>query len=112
MTRRAPETAFERDLRQQLRDPGFRDAFTREAQRIATIDRVINEIDETRSRLGMSKADLARAMGSDPAAVRRLLTSSEVNPRLDTVAAMAQAVGLELELRPLRNVKSDMLEPA
>lgn len=97
------ETAFERDLRERMADADFRDAFERESVRIDTIDRLVNAIDEARVELGMSKADLARAIDADPAAVRRLLGDTQPNPRLETVAALAHAVGLDVTLTPCRH---------
>jgi ribosome-binding protein aMBF1 (putative translation factor) len=109
---RREETAFERDLRENLQDPEFREVFVREARRISVVDRIINQIDEQRDRIGMSKAELARAIGRNPAVVRRLLTADEVNPRFDMIAAMADAVGLEVGLVPRQEVNNDDLVSA
>ena len=51
---------------------------------------MIRQLDSMRERAGMSKADLARAIGKEPSAVRRLFTAA-VNPELKTVAAVADA---------------------
>lgn len=106
---RQAETDFERDLQAHMQDAEFRAVFIREAHRIDVVDRIINEIDAQRDRLGMSKAELARAIGRNPAAVRRLLTANDQNPRFEMVAAMADAVGLEVELRAKRPEKGDVL---
>ena len=59
----------------------------------------MSELDELRERNGMTKAALARAIGKNPAAVRRLLTASG-NPELGTVVAIAQTLGAELRIVP------------
>lgn len=50
----------------------------------------------------MSKAELARAIGAEPAVVRRLLSSSAPNPTLGTLAEVAAALGLQVRLVPMR----------
>ena len=50
-----------------------------------------------RERAGLSKADLARAIGKEPSSVRRLFTA-DVNPELKTVAAIADALGARVEI--------------
>jgi DNA-binding phage protein len=47
----------------------------------------------------MSKAELARTIHKNPAAVRRLLTASG-NPELRTVVAIAEALGAEVQIVP------------
>jgi DNA-binding phage protein len=80
-------------------DPEFSAEFERQRRAIAAIDAIVNELDALRERRHMSKADLARAIDKNPAAVRRLLTASG-NPELRTVVAMADALGAELKLVP------------
>lgn len=80
-------------------DPEFRAEFERQRRAIAAIDAIVNELDALREQQRMSKADLARAIDKNPAAVRRLLTASG-NPELRTVVAMADALGAELRLVP------------
>lgn len=57
--------------------------------------RTLNSLRES---AGMTKADLARRIGKDPAAVRRLLTASAPNPEITTVVAMARALGAEIRV--------------
>jgi DNA-binding phage protein len=80
-------------------DPEFRAEFERQRRTIEAIDAIVNELDALRDQRRMSKADLARAIDKNPAAVRRLLTASG-NPELRTVVAMADALGAELKLVP------------
>ena len=94
---------FWQDLDRELQDPEFRSDFTRASIRITAIDRLINELDEARVAQDLSKADLARAIGSDPAAMRRLF-ASRGNPTLGTLAEVAAVLGLQITLteRPRR----------
>jgi transcriptional regulator with XRE-family HTH domain len=46
----------------------------------------------------LTKAQLARAIGSDPSVVRRLLSAQTVNPTLATVAGLAAVLGLKVTL--------------
>lgn len=88
----------DRWLEDKLADPEFREEFERQRREIATIDAIVNELESVRSDLGMSKADLARAVGKHPASIRRLLTARGGNPELRTVVAIADALGLEVQL--------------
>lgn len=80
-------------------DVGLRPASGREADekvRNLAAD-LIRDIESERRRLGMSKAALARKIGKQPAAVRRLLTT-ECNPELYTLIELADALGLNVTL--------------
>lgn len=54
----------------------------------------MRRIDTARTDLGMSEADLARAMRVKPSAVRRLLSEQPSNP---TIATLAKAAYLTLD---------------
>lgn len=56
------------------------------------------QIEAARDAKDLSKADLARLIEKNPAAIRRLLTSEDFNPELRTLIQVAGAVGLKLEL--------------
>lgn len=89
------------DLADDLRDPGFLREYVTETIRIATIDRLVNELDAAREAAGLSKAELARAISSEPATVRRLFSSGRANPTLGTLAEVAAALGMRVVLAPL-----------
>jgi ribosome-binding protein aMBF1 (putative translation factor) len=93
--------AFWNDLAHDLQDPAFARQHAIESARIATIGAVVNSLDEAREAEGLSKADLARAVGSDPAAIRRLFGSGRVNPTLGTIAEVAAALGLRITVERL-----------
>ena len=96
-----PRSAFWDDLAEDLRDEEFSAEYARQSHRIASIDRIVSELDSVRAAAGMSKAELARAIGVEPASIRRLLTAREVNPTLATLCDVAAALGLQLSLTPL-----------
>lgn len=78
-------------------DPEFRAEFERQLREIAQIDSIVRQLDELRERAGISKAELARAIGKEPSSVRRFFTA-DVNPELKTVAAVADALGAEVRV--------------
>jgi DNA-binding XRE family transcriptional regulator len=78
-------------------DAEFRAEFERQRREIAQIDAVVRQLDELREEAGMSKAELARAIGKEPSSIRRFFTA-DVNPELKTVAAVADALGARVEV--------------
>ena len=98
-------TAFWDDLTRDLEDPEFLREYVVESMRIATIDGVVNAIDEAREVAGLSKAELARAIQKEPATIRRLLSSDNSNPTLGTLAEVAAALGLRITVEPISEVE-------
>lgn len=92
---------FSEDLDRDLQDATFRNQFLLESERIATIDRIVNQLDEIRQDLGMTKSELARAIGRTPESIRRLLTAKTVNPQLSLVAELASVLGYRVILQPM-----------
>lgn len=93
--------AFWDDLAHDLEDPEFLREYVVESMRIATLDFVVNALDEAREAAGLSKAELARAIQVEPAAIRRLFSSDHANPTLGTLAEVAAALGMRVTLEPL-----------
>ena len=93
--------AFWDDLAYDLEDPEFLREYVVESMRIATLDFVVNALDEAREAAGLSKAELARAIHVEPAAIRRLFSSDHANPTLGTLAEVAAALGMRVTLEPL-----------
>lgn len=58
---------------------------------------MVRQLDELREEAGMSKAELARAIGKEPSSIRRFFTA-DVNPELKTVAAVADVLGAKVEV--------------
>lgn len=100
MTASATST-FWSDLTQDLDDPEFLREFIVESARIATIDRIVNSLDEARLAAGLTKAALARSIQAEPATIRRLFASDQPNPTLGTLTEVATALGLRMVLEPL-----------
>jgi ribosome-binding protein aMBF1 (putative translation factor) len=86
-----------RTARRLKEDPEFRAEFERQRREIAQIDAVVRQLDELREEAGMSKAELARAIGKEPSSIRRFFTA-DVNPELKTVAAVADVLGARVEV--------------
>jgi len=94
-------SVFWDDLVQDLKDPQFLREYVAESIRIATVDRIVNELDVAREAAGLSKVGLARAISAEPATIRRLFSAGHVNPTLGTLAEVAAALGMQVVLEPL-----------
>ena len=94
-------TYRERRLAERLQDPSFRTEYERAQREIAQVDAIMRMIDELRVEAGLSKAALAHSISRNPASVRRWFTS-EVNPELKTVVAMADALDAEIVIKRRR----------
>jgi DNA-binding phage protein len=93
-------TLFHDDHHKALGNSEYAGAHAEESARISAVDYVINMLNDEIEKAGVSKSALARAIGANPAAVRRLLSASGVNPTLATVSDIASALGLKVELIP------------
>jgi transcriptional regulator with XRE-family HTH domain len=95
-----PPTGAERYIAERLEEPGAADAYEVARRRIDDIDRVVHTIEDRRTQLGLSKAELARRVGVRPEAVRRLLSGNPANPTLSTVVSLASALDLAIVAVP------------
>ncbi len=86
-------------LEERLKDPEFRAAYERGKREIAIVDDLVNHLEALRDDKGLSKAMLARMIGKNPSAIRRLLTASG-NPELRTVVALADALDADVIVVP------------
>lgn len=86
-------------LADRVMGPEFPAEFERASREIKAIDAIVNELDSLRATHGMTKAELAREIGKNPASVRRLFTAP-ANPELRTVVAMADALGADVVIVP------------
>ena len=102
-------SAFWDDLARDLEDPEFLREYVVESVRIATIDQVVNAIDDAREAAGLSKAELGRAIQKEPATIRRLLSSDHTNPTLGTLAEVAAALGLRITVEPIPDAERDQI---
>ncbi len=72
-----------------------------ESVRIAALRAIVAQLNNAREEANLSKSQLARAIGSDPSVVGRLLCAHTENPTLATVVEVAAAVGLKICLVPM-----------
>lgn len=103
---------FWEDLARDMQDPEFARAYVTESVRIAAVDAVIAELDSARVTAGLSKAALARAVGAEPAVIRRMFSMAGANPTLGTVAGVAAALGLQVTLEPLSAPERELVTAA
>lgn len=59
---------------------------------------LLEQLEARRARLGISKIQLARRSGVSLPTVHRLLSGKEKRPHLDTLSALAVALGVEVRL--------------
>jgi DNA-binding XRE family transcriptional regulator len=84
-----------RRTRRLVEDDEFRAEYERQRRTIASVDAVISQLDSLRAARSLSKAELARAIGRNPASVRRLLTARG-NPELGFVIALADVLDADV----------------
>jgi DNA-binding phage protein len=111
----ASRSTFWDDLARDLEDPEFLREYVVESMRIATVDAVVNALDDAREAAGLSKAELARTIQAEPATIRRLFSSDKSNPTLGTLSEVAAALGMRITIEPLteaerRKVTKPLLE--
>jgi len=88
-----------RRMAERLQDPEFRREYDAARDTIDQIDAVVRALDRLRMDTGLTKAELARRIGKNPAAVRRLF-SAAANPELGTVVAIAGVLNAEIKVVP------------
>jgi DNA-binding phage protein len=91
-----PRTAAERYLAERRKDPEYEAEYVAARERISRVDAFVRSLDARRQQLGLSKAELGRAAGVKPEAVRRLFTGDGRNPTLGTVVALANALDMDI----------------
>jgi DNA-binding phage protein len=91
--------AFEDFLDKQLADPQLKAAFERKLAKVKSMAEVLHVIESVREQKRLSKAEVARRMDRKPEAVSRLLRGEGANPTLETLVELADAIGLELDIR-------------
>ena len=94
------KTAFDRYHEKRMKNPEYADTFEREHAYTQAVDRLVNELDEIRNKLGLSKAELARKIDANPSIARRLFSAEQPNPTLSTVVKVLHAMGYELQIVP------------
>jgi transcriptional regulator with XRE-family HTH domain len=90
---------YDRRRRDWLADQGARGEYERARREIELIDTLIRSLDELREGAGMSKAELARRVGRNPASIRRLFTAEQVRPELPLIVSIADALDARIEIK-------------
>lgn len=85
-----------------LQDPEARAEYARAYRDTLFLRRLLQQVEAARLAAGLSKAALARRVGVNPSALRRLLTAEASNPTLKTMLGLVDALGLEVTLQPSR----------
>ena len=93
------KTGFDRSFAERMKDRELA-AATEARAGIDSVDAFVRSLDEVRSKAGVSKALLAKRTGTQPAAMRRLLTMDAPNPTLATVMSIVRSLGYSLALVP------------
>jgi DNA-binding XRE family transcriptional regulator len=96
---------YEKRRQDWLADEDTRAEYERARSEIEQIDAVIRSLDELREDAGMSKAELARRVGRNPASIRRLFTAEQARPELPLIISIANALdaSIEIKRRPRRS---------
>lgn len=97
---RRPKTGFDRYFDARMKNPAFAADYAVARREIDTVDLLIRALDAAREKAGLTKTDLAKLVGMKPEVVRRLFTTDEPNPTLDTVVKLVNALNCSLDLVP------------
>src|SRR6266508_2151162 len=89
---------FEQLRGQRMRSPEFRQRYERTRRSIAQVQQILHLIDAHRQGAGLSKAEVARRLGTHPATVRRLFASGSNNPTLRTLLELMDVLGIQMRL--------------
>lgn len=90
-------------LRERVLDsPESKERYARKKQAVVQTREILMQIDAARERLGLSKAELARRIGSDPSGVRRLFSSKTSNPTLRIILDIVAVLNLDLQLKSIQ----------
>ena len=102
MKSKVAKHGFDRYFSKRMKDRGFAAAYKQARQGIDSVDAFMRSLEEVRAAAGVSKAKLAQLTGTQPAAMRRLLTTEAPNPTLSTVMSILKSLGYALALVPKR----------
>lgn len=100
MTKQPDTSYYDRRRRDWLADKDTRAEYARTRREIEQIDTLIRSLDKLREDAGMSKAELARRIGRNPAGIRRLFTAELVRPELPLIVSIADALDARIEIKP------------
>ena len=98
-------------LEETLKDPEMRREHHKFSLLIHFVDDLLNTLNDKRVELGVSKAELARTLGVEPANIRRLFAKGPKNPTLSTMVDVAFGLGLKLALVPITEEDTETIMP-
>src|SRR4051812_42415786 len=84
-----------------MEKPAFAKAYAKARAEIDSNDQLMRALDQARAAEKVSKAEVARRIGTSSVVVRKLFTNPSVNPSFQMVSKLARAVGLRLVLEPV-----------
>jgi DNA-binding phage protein len=105
MKKRAGTSGFDRYFNERMKDHAFAASYTEARAGIDSVDGFMRSLEALRARADVSKAELARRIGARPEAIRRLLTTQDANPTLETILSLANALGYKLAFVPADGAK-------
>ena len=88
-----------------LAEPGMQERYERARRSALLTHQLLQLIDAEREKAGLTKAELASRIGTNPSAVRRLLTSGTSNPTLRSTLSLLDVLGLELSVKPKQRTR-------
>jgi hypothetical protein len=91
-------TGAEHYFEKRLQDPIYRDAHKRATATVRAIDSLVYALDRARRQQHLSKAELARRVGVDPASMRRFFSTDAPNPTAHWLIQVALALGYRVNL--------------
>jgi DNA-binding XRE family transcriptional regulator len=100
MTKPLDTSYYARRRQGWLADEETRAEYERARREIEQIDAVIRSLDRLRKDAGLSKAELARRVGRNPASIRRLFTAEQVRPELPLIVSIANALDASIQITP------------
>lgn len=99
MKKTADSTAFANLLGETCQDAEEQRAFERDVIKLVAFAELLKALDDIREAGRVSKAELARRVGIKPSVVSRLFNGAGKNVQLDTVADVADALDVYLDVR-------------
>ena len=89
---------FDSDVAEDLQDPSARAFFEKEYAKTVAVGELLRLLEMARARQNLTKRELADKMDRKASAVSRLLSGEGANPTLGTIADLAFALNLEIEV--------------
>ncbi len=89
---------FDKYLAASIAEAEDREEVERHLARVKTSAEVVRSLNAARQKRGIALAKVAKAMGTKPSAISRLLGGDEVNPTLGTLVDISRALGVRMKI--------------